>query len=313
MQPLTITFEDGSQENCPTNTSIGCFPQASVLQDGLPFVAALINNDVVSLSYVLRYNCTVRFLTMADPHGWRVYRNSLSYVLAIALRRTFPEATFLIEHSFGSGLYCSFRQNGDEGIKPEQVSGLQSCMRELVEQDLPIERLRLSYTEAVDRFERSGQEGKRKLLTFSNRPSVVGHLCGDFWDIAHGPLAPRTGVLKQFELVHYAPGFVLHFPTREAPTDLAPFQDQPHLFQIYQEHKQWGRILGVDTVGRLNEINARGEIEHFMRTAEALHEKKLSHIADTIAAHRDRLKLILIAGPSSVVWHLEHTPPGQDL
>ncbi|MDA1044581.1 MAG: nucleoside kinase [Verrucomicrobia bacterium] len=299
MRNLIITLEDGSSHTCALGSTVGSLPQAQIGQNGLPFIAALINNDVVSLSYAFRFNCTVRFLTMVDPHGWRVYRNSLSYVLAIALRQLYPSAKFSIEHSFGMGLYCSFRSDRDDGIRPEQVSALQKCMRELIRKNLPIERLRLSYTEAVARFEETGEEDKRKLLTFSNPPSVLGHLCAGFWDISHGPLAPQTGVLKNFDLIHYAPGFVLHFPSREAPTRLTPFQDQSQLFQIFQEHKQWGRILGVDTVGRLNEIIALGEITHFMRTAEALHEKKLSYIADTISSHRDRLKLILIAGPSS--------------
>ncbi len=80
---------------------------------------------------------------------------------------------------------------------------------------------------------------------------------------------------------------------------MSRFEPQPHLFQIFREHKEWGRILGVNTVGRLNEIIASGEIDDFIRIAEALHEKKIVQIADHISSHRHHLRWLLIAGPSS--------------
>jgi uridine kinase len=127
----------------------------------------------------------------------------------------------------------------------------------------------------------------------------VVHQCGDYSDLAHGPLAASTGVLERFQLVHYPPGFVLHLPDRDNPLIIPPFEDQPHLFRIFQEHKEWGRILGVTTAGQLNETIARGGFEELVRIAEALHENKVVRIADAISAGRKKIKIILIAGPSS--------------
>jgi uridine kinase len=236
---------------------------------------------------------------MADPHGWRVYRHSLSFLTAKALRSLFPGAAFTVEHSFGGGLYWSFHMAGQEGITPEQLAQLDRHMRALVDADLPIRRRKVSFADAVAQFEAAGEEDKLKLLQYRNPPHVVIHVCEDFSDLAHGPLAPSTGALSRFRLIDYDQGFVLDMPDRDHPTPLGRFEDQPHLFHIYQEHKHWGRILGVSTVGRLNEIIAQGEIEAFMRTAEALHEQKLAHIAETVASHRDRIRIILVAGPSS--------------
>jgi len=297
---INVRFEDGRVLECESGTIVGTLADPPQSPAGLPYVGALVNNDVSSLSYPLSVNCEARFIAADDPHGWRIYRQSLCFLLAKTVRELYPQAVFSVDHSFGLGLYCSFSTDpGNGGITAEQLTAIDSRMRELVERDLPIERRKIAFLDAVHEFRESGQKDKLSLLRYRNPPRVVLHWCEGFSDLAHGPLVPRTGVLEHFELMHYRPGFVLRLPDRADPVTVHPFEDQPHLFQIFQEHKEWGRILGVNTVGRLNETIADDEIESFIMTAEALHEKKLVSIADEIAAHRDRVKFILVAGPSS--------------
>jgi len=295
---INVTLADGSRLRLQPNTEVGSLLPSACSDAGFPLIAALVNNDVSSLSYPLTVNSNVKFLSTADPHGWRVYRNSLCFLLAKTVRDLYPEADLQVEHSFGLGIYCSFSQDGS-GIAEDQIRRIEEQMRKTAALDLPIERRKISFTDAVKQFEVAGQTDKLNLLKYRNPPRIVVHWCEGFSDLAHGPLAPRTGVLNLFKLIPYKPGFVLHLPDRNNPLEIPPFQDQPHLFKIFQEHKEWGRILGVSTVGRLNQIIAAGDIEHFIMTAEALHEKKLAHIADTIAEEKNTLRLVLIAGPSS--------------
>lgn len=301
MNSIEVRLDNGDSLTCPANTPVGTLEPADDTPDALPTIACLVNNDLCSLTYPLTVNCTLRFLTAADAHGWRVYRRSLCFLLAKAVRELYPDSDLSVEHSFGLGLYCHCSPDGGHtgGLSPDQISTIEKRMRELVEEDLPIERRKVSYTDAVRQFEQSGQLDKLNLLKYRNPPRIVTHCCKGFSDLAHGPLAPRTGVLSCFSLIPYAPGLVLHLPDRGDPRHVPPFEDQPHLFQIFQEHKEWGRITGVTTVGRLNEIVACGEMDDFIRTAEALHEKKLVKIADAITEARDRVRLILVAGPSS--------------
>jgi uridine kinase len=298
---IVVELEDGSKRECEVGTPVSTFLPARVSEEGLPYIAALVNYDLCSLSYPLTVNSKIKFLTMSDPHGWRVYRRSLAFLLAKATRDVFPSSLLRIEHSFGLGLYCSFYNvpGQKEGITRSQIAKIEERMRKLVELDLPIERRKIAYNDAVKLFEETNQPDKLSLLKYRNPPRVVVYICDGFCDLAHGPLVPSTGVLTRFELIQYKPGFVLHLPDRIDPFEIPPFQDQPHLFQIFHEHKKWGRILGVDTVGRLNDIIYNGQIEEFIRIAESLHEKKISWIADRITERKGMVKLILIAGPSS--------------
>ncbi len=297
---IRVVFEDGNGRDCPVGMTAGALMDRPCSESGFPYIGALVNNDVCSLSYPLTVNSEVRFLTLADPHGWRLARRSLCFVLAKAVREVYPKARFSVDHSFGPGLYCSFGIDGSAagGATDDILKRLDRHMRELAEKDVPVERRKIAYMDAMRAFERSGQHDKSNLLKHRNPPHAVLHWCAGFSDLAHGPLIPSTGVLPPFRLIAYPPGFVLHLPTRENPRDIEPFEDQPHLFQIFKEHKEWGKILGVNTAGRLNELIARGESGHFIRTAEALHEKKISRIADRICAAKDRIRVVLIAGPS---------------
>ncbi len=295
---ITVSVNGGLPTEVAEGTCVEtlCPPLPDTGSD-LPWVAALVNNDLVSLTYPLTVNSEVRLITAANPHGWRVYRWSVCYLLAKAVRDVAPQVTFAIEHAFGPGLYCSF--NNGTPLTLETIGRIKDRMHALIRANLPIERRKVSFLDAVHTFEKEGLDEKLHLLQYRNPPRVVIHLCEGFCDLAHGPLTPTTGMLANFELIPYPPGFILQLPTLEAPATVPPFKDQPHLFQIFREHKNWGRILGVTTVGRLNRIAFSGLVERFIHTAEALHEKKLAKIADQITERQTPIRMVLIAGPSS--------------
>jgi uridine kinase len=295
---ITVTLDDGSEIRSLVGTPVCDILPVRYASNGLDYIAALVNNDAVSVTYPVEVDSKVTLLTRADSDAFQIYRRSVCFLLAKAIRELFPDARFAIEHSLGSGFYCSFDMNGKSGLCDEQLQKLDKHMRSIVGQDIPIERRKIAFTEVVRRFEKEKQWDKYNLLRFSNPPKVATCWCEDFSDLDHGPLAPSTGSLTLFKLISYAPGFVLQVPEREKPKELPPFEPQPQLFQIFKEHKEWGRILGVNTVGRLNEIIVNKEISDFIKIAEAFHEKKIAQIADHIYGHRGQIKWALIAGPS---------------
>ena len=298
-QRIRITMEDGNVLERRPPVLLGDLLAGPTAANGFEVLGAMVNNDVYSLSYPLDADSTVSFLTAADEHGWRMYVRSLCFLLAKAVREIFPQATFTIEHSLATGYYCNFSLGTQSGIKPGQVHAIERRMLELVAADLPIERRKLAYTAALAQFEHEQQPDKFHLLDFRNPNKVVINWCDGFSDLAHGVVVEHTGALGVFKLVPYPPGFVIQFPDRHTPTQVAPFRRRPQLFQIFQEHKRWGRILGVNTAGKLNELIVSGGIRDFIKIAEALHEKKIALLADQITARREHTRWVLIAGPSS--------------
>ena len=296
---ITLTFENNQQTTCPSQTLVG-----ELLRDthdpatGLPYLGALVNNELVTFAYTLDIDSAVRFVTMASPGGMQIYTRSLTFLLAKAVKDLHPDAHFSVEHALGPGLYCDFQSGDAPGMTADQASALEAHLRSLVEQDLPIIRQRISYNAAIQQFTDNNQDDKVALLRFTNTPKIVTYVCENFIDLATGPMTRSTGPLSCFRLIPYQNGFVLQMPTAETAPEIPGFKPITLLSETFNEYNRWGRILGVNTVGRLNEIIAANQIHDFVKVAEALHEKKIAAIADHIAS-KPSVKWILIAGPSS--------------
>ncbi len=295
---LRITLDDGRARSCAPYAPVGRLLDAPAARGGLPVIGARVNHEIVGLDHPLAVNARVAFLTMADPQGMRMYRDSLAFLLRLTADRLFPGGRLTVEHSLGTGLFCLGADARGRPLAARQVAALESAMRRAAADRIPIRRLRLSFAEALRRLQKAGRSDTLGLLRYRNPPSIAVHVCGRYLDLAHGPLAPDTGALPWFRLIHYPPGLVLQLPTREAPRGVAPFRDQPHLFAIFHEYRAWGRVSELDAVGQLNDRIVNGGIREFMRVEEAFHEKKIAGLADRIRARRG-VRLILISGPSS--------------
>ncbi len=297
--PVTVRVDGHPALSVAVGTPVGDLPGVRAGEGPLAYLGALVNNDLVTLSYPLEVDSQVELLTITHPLGWRIYRNTAAFLLAKTVHELFPDARFAVEHSLGTGFYCSFTLNGENGIGAEPLGALEAAMRALIARDAPIVRRKTAFADAMRGFEEQGLLDKFNLLRFRNPPKVVLYACEKFADLAHHVLADHTGAIPHFALIPYPPGFVLQFPEREKAPEIAPFDPQPHLFQIFREHKECGRILGMKTVGDLNLLIADGTMAEVVRTAEAIQEKNISRIADEILARRDRVRCVLIAGPSS--------------
>lgn len=300
-QKVTIRLNGGTATSWPSGTRV-----VDVLGElapaGCPHVAALYNHDVVGLTDSVDINGELVGLTAGDGHGWRVFQRSMGFLLAMAVHRRYPNLGFRVQHSVGPGLFCTLHvpHNGHDGtIAPSVLVDLTEEMHRLVDSDLPIRTVRIGYIEAVQLFEAGGQSDKLNLLRHRNAPTVELLACDGFFDLYQGTLVSRTGLLGLFQLLSHESGFVLHMPSQLDPSRLPDFTPQPHLLRIYQEHMEWGRILGVQTVGQLNEAIYGKRIHEIIQMAEALHDKKLAQIAGQITERVPAVRLVLIAGPSS--------------
>ena len=298
MQKLHVTFESGTEESFDYGTRVSQILSRGYSEDsGAPVVAAMVNNEVVSLSFKVEVNATVLPIRLGTIEGSRIFRRSLCFLLTIASEKLFPDRRIVIGHSLGDGYYYYF--DGINDVPEHDLVCLEERMRELVKKDYPIERKVLSYSDALQYLEQIGRTSAMQLLQHRNESKVPIYECGDFCDISHGPLVPSTIYLDQFEIVKHNPGFLLRYPPIDTYRGIEPFSEQPVVFSIFQEYKQWGNVLGISSAGQLNAAIRSGGIDEFIAVAEALHNKKIARIADEIHNARPSVRIVLIAGPSS--------------
>lgn len=279
-------------------------PLSSVIKmlppkEGMPYLAAYVNNDLNELDYKVYEPVSVRFIDITHFEGIRVYQRTLFMTLQKAVHDLYPGRRFRIPHSVAKGFYCEIE--GIEKVTQEDVDKIKRRMAELIEQNIPIVRRKLLASEARDMYERLGFYDKIALLDTLPRLYVTLYSLADMVGYFYGSLAPSTGYLTLYDLKPYYKGIYIAIPMRTNPDRLETMVDQNKMFDVFTEYKDWVRVMGVSNIGSLNTKILAGDASDLVKVAEAFHEKKLGSIADMINdANRERgARLALISGPSS--------------
>ncbi|MBW2524744.1 MAG: nucleoside kinase [Deltaproteobacteria bacterium] len=269
-------------------------------------ICALYNNRIVSLSYPMRSGGALRWVTMAERAGWDAYRRSASLMLYEAARRYNPALRLVLHQTHGDALYYDVqgldqdRAGGaSNAVGKKRCQALEAGMRALCREDLPIVVQRISVDEARELLSAQGHEDKLWLLRTHWETSVQIVSCGGFVDLFHSPTAASTGAIRSFRVTPHEEGFLLRVPVRGSAKVRGRPKVGRKLFDTHRRSRAWIGQLGAANLGQLNHLCVSGEIEPLIRVAEGGHEKWLASIADQIASARRRVRVVLVAGPSS--------------
>lgn len=261
---------------------------------GSQIVAAVVNNEIRELTFPIEQESDITTVDLSSDDGIRIYQRSLKFLLIKAVHDLFPDKELQVRHSVRRGVFFEIV---DYKVTPEDVERLEKRMRELVEQDHKFVKRVVPIDEARRIFLNKGREDRYRALEFREKDYVSMYTFDDIEDYFYGYMVPSTGYLKLFGLAAENDGIVLIVPKKENPTRLPDVTLPKQLFDVFTEYTNWIKILGVEDVGRLNEVVKKGRIHEFILISEALHEKKIAQIADMILQQKKRI--ILIAGPSS--------------
>lgn len=289
------TLRDLSERICP-------------MMDGdLPVLGALVDNRLRQLDYKILSTHNVRFIGYDHPAGRRTYIRSLCFVLQNVIRSMYPDKSLAIDYSLPSGLYCEIREKDameDGRPKPcfvtdEQVEEIEMRMRTLIAADKPFNRVVMTNEEACDAFAGNAQTEKVNLAKSLGRFEYDVYLLDGQADTFYGPLVPSTGYLTTFSLAGFNDGFCLQYPMDGNLDRVLPMKRQSKIATALKEHSDWCSVMGVRSVGILNEKVLSGEVVDLVNLSEAMHERKYAEIADQIYARRGSVRIVFIAGPSS--------------
>lgn len=271
--------------------------KASEFKDDI--ILANVNGKLVELWKEVSDEDKVEFITTGTSIGNLTYRRSVCMLMLAAIYEITPEDSVkkvCVQYSISKGYYCDI--DADFKVTPEFVASVKAKMIEMVKQDIKINKRSLNTDDAVRLFHKHKMYDKEKLFKYRRVSRVNVYELNGFEDYHYGYMAPSTGMLGVFDLFPYDEGFVLQLPLKESPKKVPEFKPQSKLFNVLKQSTAWGNMLGVDTVGALNDVIASGKISELMLVHEALQEKNIADIAKEIASNPHK-KFIMIAGPSS--------------
>lgn len=297
-ETVQARFGEGAVYEGAVGTAVGAFCDVAYPDAPVPIVAALIDGALRELSMPLQRDADIVPIDISTGDGMRIYQRSLSLLLIVAVRQLHPRAQVYVDHSVPhGGFFCQIE--GRDPFSTEELAAVEARMLEIVARAEPITKETLSVPEAVRLFEAQGWEDKVRLLSFREKDTLSVYNLMGVRDYFYGYMVPNTAKLGAFSLQLHPPGFVLRMPNRHHPATLPPRSDYRQLNGVLRQYGNWLNILGVDDIASLNQVVESDRLREVVLVSEALHEKGIASIVDHVLARPDRVKLILIAGPSS--------------
>ena len=283
-------------------------------------ILGIVNGRLRELNKKIKSDCELSFVTTADRDGRRTYRRSVVLLLQRAIYDVYGSMTQLhVMHSLGEGYYCQLekavecadsqqekynedtdqgsRENSEKSVTEHDIDMIVCSMYSFVEKDLPITKHSAKTQYAEQLFKEKGQHDKERLLHYRRSSRVNLYELDGVVDYFYGFMAPSTGMLKYFDIVPYESGFVLLFPGANSRS-VEPLVTSNKLFHTLDDSREWSKMLGIGTIGSLNDAIAAGRGQEIMLLQEALMEQKIGNLAAQIASD-DKKKFVMIAGPSS--------------
>lgn len=259
----------------------------------VPFREKDVNPDRPSIRRAMAASHgEVRLLRCSDPAGRECYIRTAQFVIFLAIRQLWPHARAKMNCTLGASVYIQVM-----GAADFSADKLKQRISELIQQDIPLIRRRVTREEAIRRYEKDRQYDKARLLSWRPWDFFDEYAYEDFADYYYGEMAPSTGYLTVWDILPADGGFIFVYPDEENPDKLAKVPAMPNFFSVFHEGERWCALMECESAADLNDLTTNGRIRELIRVNEALHEKRYAQVADMICQRG--VKAVMLAGPSS--------------
>jgi uridine kinase len=259
-------------------------------------VGAQVDGELVGLDFKVHKDSKIDFYDRSSQDGYNIYEKTLHFILVAAVKRLFKKDV-IIEHSIDKGFYCEVN---DIKLTEEEVANLEKTMFDIVEEDHLIKKVSISRLDAIQYYKSKKQNDKVNLLKYISNTYVNLYVLDGNYDYFFSDLAHTTKSINNFKLKHISTGgFVVSLPTIFNPIDTLEYTHHPLIFDAFTSYTNWGKFLKINNISDFNNAISIGKHHDFIRLSETYYEQQLARIADKINSERDKVKVILMSGPSS--------------
>lgn len=258
-------------------------------------IACICNNEIKSLNHAIKMDSKIELLDISNADGMRIYIRGLLYIMSKAFEELYPQAEVGVEYQLSNSMFCTIK-NMD--ITDELLEEVHKKMQEIVDKNIPIIKKQFTKQEAEEIYKNVDTVKGRLQLENKSKKKFSLYYCEDYFNYFYGVMPISTGYMKIFEIQKYSNGFLIRYPSKKDITKVPEFIDNKKLLQALADYEKIHKVLNIETLTKLNKAIRDGKTKDIVMLDEALHEKKISRIADSIAEKKD-VKMVLIAGPSS--------------
>lgn len=201
MEQINIQFPDGNKKAFDKGTTTEDIAQS--ISPGLrkKAVAGKFNGQLVDLTKPLETDGSIEIVTPGSEEALEVLRHSTAHLMAHAIKRLYGNVKFGVGPVIEGGFYYDF--DIDQNISSDDFEQIEKTMKQIVNENMKIERKVVSRDEAKDLF--SNDEYKLELIdAIPEDENVTLYSQGDFTDLCRGVHVPSTAKIKEFKLLSTA-------------------------------------------------------------------------------------------------------------
>ena len=265
--------------------------------EGRSSIIAKVDGHYTEMYEVARPNTEIELCDLTDFYANRVYVNGLIYLLNYAFNELYKGKNMIVVKHSADKAICKKKK---KKITKEELKQVSAKMKSIVDANLPITRVTVLKREAEDYFTKMHDDTKVKLLQYITNTYVHLYKMGNMYNYILSKMPAETSCLKEFALTYLDENqFMLGFPTIYEPEGIKKYTHHEKLFEVFSREKEWGKLIKVNTAADLNNIVSIGHMKYLIQISETLQNTHLLEIAGNIAKQSDKIKIILMAGPSS--------------
>ena len=263
------------------------------------YIRAEVGGSLRELTYLVKGPIQVTLYSLKnDPESMYIYKNTLMYVVGMAIHNVFPNSKVLFSNDVSRSIYITPIDNTTP-VSVSMVKKIDEEVKRLVKLNLPITKRLVSKQEAIAQYSALGMTDKLDILRYRPEQMVHQYACANYLDYLYGYMAPSTGYVNKFNFIPRLPGFIVQFPRSEERGTIPPFQPEPVFERTLEETRDWSKKVGVDTISEINGYVEKFGSTDFIMMCESHHANQLAELGEMIASSQTPIKLICIAGPSS--------------
>jgi len=261
-----------------------------------PIIAAKVEGQFKFLNREISGPREIEFYDLTTRLSNKIYVSGLILLTVTAIHELYGEShNIKVRHSIDKGLYIETTFPIDE----QKLAEIKVRMLSLIEKDIAINKCNVSRMEALNYYTKKGDLAKVGLLNYTTNNYITLYKLNNEYNYFFTKMPASTGALGYFELTYLNDhGYVLSFPTAYTK-ELLEYKHHPQMFDVFSEYHEWAKIMNIENLSSLNKVVSDGRIGDLIRIDETLQANRLLNIAREIYEKKDKVKVVLMAGPSS--------------
>ena len=297
MDTVIVTFENGKKREYVKGIKFRDIIEDIDEQLNFDVIAGMYNNQMISYDDAIIKSGNLVLYDINTKQGNKIYEKGLLFLFKVCVNEILGNKVHVkVKYSIDHGIFCAISKK----VNQEEVDKIKTLMKEKVKKVLPFDRVETSRVEAINYFKKIKREDKVKTLFYNTSNFVTLYRFDGVYDYVIGDLPNDSSVLKYFDLTLIeGKGIVLRFPSIYDNGKVVKYTHHEKYFYSLEEYNEWGDLLNISNLGELNEAIINNNAGEIVQLSEIIQNYKLLSIAESIALNKDKIKIVLMSGPSS--------------